>query len=334
MANASVRQKKTVNRLNSEPTVKMVDTASKFRMLKNSLKYIQMTIGFYAFCNILFWLAYSAKIVSQTSGLYVIFQPAWSVVNMFYTYKSVQGKEEVDFTGVVCALCLVLIAVVLRSVCEYVAELEENAKIEDQKRYEKAQKRAMAKVNGNLKTKNAATGRETGFVFLLDVDIKQVSGFIQGASVSPEEIAKIKTNFFKSLLNNLNLNQVTQKGYYKKKLFLVYKNISYFDDFIFYTRETLMSLSKEFVRPTLRIDFLVNINSIGISEDFKDKLDVLDTINKLALRNEFICTQSLKNIYETLPKQQYSFTSKGVYNLSKNLNVSNHQEIFSLREGR
>ncbi len=333
MANASVRPKKTINKRTSK-TVKLKDTAAKFRLLKNAFKYIQVFIGFYAFCNVLFWLAYSAKIVNQESGMYLIFKPAWSIVNIFYTYKAVQGKEEVDFTGVVCAICLMLIAVVLKSVCEYLGELEENAKIEDQKRIERAQKRAMARASSNLKTKNTASGKEAGFVFLLDIDIKQVSGFIQGTTISPEEIAKIKTNFFKSLLNNLNLNQVTQKGYYKKKLFLVYKNVSYFDDFIFYTRETLMSLSREFVRPSLRIDFLVSLNSIGKTEDFREKLDILDTINKLTLRNEFICTQSLKDIYDTLPKHQYSLVSKGVYNLSKNLNISNHQEIFSLREGR
>ncbi|MGN0004580.1 MAG: hypothetical protein ACI37Z_01185, partial [Candidatus Gastranaerophilaceae bacterium] len=299
-----------------------------------AFKYIQVFIGFYAFCNVLFWLAYSAKIVNQSSGMYLFFKPAWAVVNMFYTYKAVQGKEEVDFTGVVCAICLMLIAVVLKSVCEYLAELEENAKIEDQKRIERAQKKAMARANSNLKTKNVSNGTTSGFIFLLDIDIKQVSGFIQGASISPEEIAKIKANFFKSLLNNLNLNQVTQKGYYKKKLFLVYKNVSYFDDFIFYTRETLMSLSREFIRPSLRIDFLVSMNSIGQTEDFREKLDILDTINKLTLRNEFICTQALKDIYDTIPKHQYSLVSKGVYNLSKNLNISNHQEIFSLREGR
>lgn len=91
-------------------------------------------------------------------------------------------------------------------------------------------------------------------------------------------------------------------------------------------------MSKEFVRPTLRIDFLVGLNAIAPNEDFKEKLDILDTVNKLNLKNEFICTQSLKDIYSCMPKQNYVMSSKGVYNLSKNLNVSNNQEIFSLRE--
>ncbi len=333
MAHASVRTKKTIKRKSTNKTVKAKQTASTFRMLKNTVKSVQVGIGFYAFANVLFWLAYTAKIVNQ-EGLYIIFKPAWDFVNIFYTYKSVQGKEEIDFTGVVCAICLMVIAIILKSVYEYVAELEENAKIEDAKRLERAQKRALAMEKGSLKTQNTKKSKEAGFVFLLDIDIKQVSGFIQEEALSPEEIAKMKTKFFTSLLNNLNLNQVLQKGYYRKKLFLVYKNVSYFDDFIFYTRETLNSLSREFARPTLRIDFLVGMNAIGTNEDFKEKLDVLDTVNKLSLRNEFICTQSLKDIYDCLAKQHYRLISKGVYNLSKNLNISNNQEIFSLREAR
>lgn len=331
MANASARHKKNVKRKVTKKTVKVRETASTFAILKNSVKTIQVLIGSYAFLDIMFWLAYTGKFVGQ-EGIYFLFKPAWDFVNIFYTYKSVQGKDEVDFTGVVCAICLMVVAIILKSVYEYLAELEENAKIADIKRKERAEKRAVAQKKTAIHNRNLAKNQESGFVFLLDISIKQVSGFIQEDVLSPEEIAKIKNNFFTTLMNNLNLNQVLQKGYYKKKLFLVYKNAQYFDDFIYYTRETLNSMSKEFVRPTLRIDFLVGLNAIAPNEDFKEKLDILDTVNKLNLKNEFICTQSLKDIYSCMPKQNYVMSSKGVYNLSKNLNVSNNQEIFSLRE--
>lgn len=331
MANASARHKKTVKRKVTPKTVKVRETASTFAMLKNTVKTTQVLIGTYAFFDIVFWLAYTGKFVGQ-DGIYFLFKPAWDFVNNFYTYKSIQGKDEVDFTGVVCAICLMVVVIILKSVCEYLAELEENAKIADLRRKERAEKRAIAQQKSSVRTKKISKASEMGFVFLLDISIKQVSGFIQEDGLSPEEIAKIKSKFFTTLMNNLNLNQVLQKGYYKKKLFLVYKNVQYFDDFIYYTRETLNSMSKEFVRPTLRIDFLVGMNAIGQTEDFKEKLDILDTVNKLNLKNEFICTQTLKDAYFCLPKQNYVMSSKGVYNLSKNLNVSNNQEIFSLRE--
>lgn len=329
-ANASVRTKKSVKRRPVE-TVKTKQTASTFSAIKNAIKITQVSVGFYAFFNIMFWLAYTAKMAGK-EGLYVLFKPAWDLVNMFYTYKPIEGKEEVDFTGVVCTICLVIIAVILKSVCEYAAELEENAKIEDAKRLERAKKRALAQEKGLVRNKKTAKDKDLGFLFLMNIEIKQVSGFIQTEPISPEEIAKIKTQFFKALLNNLNLNQVSQKGYYKKKLFLNYKSVNYFDDFIFYARETLNVLSQEFTRSNIRIDFLVSLNSINLTDDIKEKLDILDTVNKLGLKNEFICTQALRDIYEYLPKKTFKMISKGVYNLSKNLNVSNNQEIYSLRE--
>lgn len=335
MSNASVRQKTTIKKRPNAPTVKIKQTAKTFAILKNTIKSIQVFLGFYGSANLLFWLAYTAKIVNLEAGWYLVFKPAWNVVNIFYTYKPVEGKDDTDFTGVVCGICLIVITVILKSVTEYLAEVEEQAKIEDAKRLERAKKRAMAVKKTNVKTKeNVKKSSASGFVFLLDIDIKQVSGFIQEEGLSPEEVAKLKNKFFTSLLQNLNLNQVVQKGYYKKKLFLVYKSISYFDDFIFYTRETLNSLSKEFTTSAIRIDFLVGVNNMAVGDDIRAKLDVLDTINKLSLKNEFICTQALRDMYECLPKQTYRLASKGVYNLSKNLNVSNNQEIFSLREAR
>lgn len=331
MANA-VKTKKITKKKHIDKTVKTKQTASTFSLLNNIIKSVQAFIGFYAFFNVIFWLAYIAKIVEQSSWLYLLFKPAWNIVNIFYTYKSIEGKEQIDFTGVVCAICLVIISILLKSVSEFVTELEETAKIEDAKRLERAKKRAVAHASGVIKNRKTIKNNDAGFVFLFDISIKQVSGFIQEDVLSPEEVAKIKNNFFKSLLNNLNLNQVSQKGYYRKKLFLVYKSISNFDDFITYTRDTLNSLSKEFIRPSLRIDFIVEMSEICLDDDFKEKLDLLDTINKLNLKNEFICTQKLKDLYECMPKTSYIMTSKGVYNLSKNLNISNNQEIFSLRE--
>jgi hypothetical protein len=330
MANASVKTKKI--KKSAAPAVKVKQTAKTFAMLKKGIKISEGVCGFYAFFNLLFWLALTAKLTTK-EGIFYLFKPVWDLVNLFYQYKP-QGEDDIDFTGVVCSICLIISTILLKSFHEFVSEKEEQAKIEDAKRLERAKKKAIAAKKTNIRTKaNIAKTNNSGFVFLLDIDIKQVAGFIQEETLNPEEVAKIKTKFFTSLLQNLNLNQVAQKGYYKKKLFLVYKNVSFFDDFIFYTRETLNSMSKEFSRPTLRIDFLVGINSMAAGNDLKGQLDVLDTINKLSLKNEFICTQSMHDIYECMQKQSYRLVSKGVYNLSKNLNISNNQEVFSLREG-
>lgn len=330
MATASARVKKS----KKVKQVKVRETAAVFTFIKNIIKSLQAFFGFYAFLNIIYWLAYIAKIVDK-SFIYFLFKPAWELVAKFYTYKNVEGADNVDFTGLICAISLIISAVILKSVCEFVTDLEEAAKLKDLKRKERAERRMIAKENGRLKAKAAkseakkATNSE--FVFLFDVNIVQQSGFIQDTQLSLEEIAKIKNNFCKSILNNINANQIEQKGYYRKKLFITYKSLTYFDGFILYARETLNSLLQEFGRPTVRIDFFVALSDLKSLESLKIKLDIMDTICKLGLKNDFICTSSLKEVYEMLPKHKFEFISRGVYNLSKNLNVSNNDEIYSLR---
>ena len=97
-----------------------------------------------------------------------------------------------------------------------------------------------------------------------------------------------------------------------------------------YFNSSKRMFKKKYVRGLMNLPD--DISAKFDAEDLKEKLDVLDTVNKLSLKNEFICTQTLKEIYECTPKPSYRLISKGVYNLSKNLNVSNNQEIFSLRE--
>ena len=330
MATASVRTKK----LKKVKKTRVRKTAVIFTFINNTLKWIQVFASTCAFFNIIYWFCIILKIIDK-SFLYFLFAPAWKLVGTFYTYNPTSKNDDIDFTGFVAAISLIIFVVILKSLTEYVTDLEETAKLKDIQRQERAEKKQKAKEQGSLRQrlskKDYQKALNCEFIFLIDISIKQISGFIQEESLSPEDIAKIKNNFYASILNNLNMNHINQKGYYKKKLFLIYKNMNYFDEFIFYTRETLNALLHEFSRPTLRIDFYVALCECRPSDDLKAKLDILDIIDKLGLRNDFICTSSLKELYELLPKQQYEFLSKGIYNLSKNLNVTNNDEVYSLR---
>ena len=332
MATASSAKAKKTKKAVKQAKVRK--TAGIYTMLKNVLKWLQAFSGTYAFLNIVYWFGIITKIFDKTF-LSFLFAPAWSFVGKFYVYNSSGAKDDLDFTGLVAAIILIVMAIILKSLCEYVTDLEEAAKIKDEKRQERANKKMQAKENGTLKQRLSKTEAQKvlncQFIFLLDISIKQTTGFIQEEPLSPEEIAKIKNNFYNSILNNINMNHINQKGYYRKKLFLIYKNMNYFDEFVFYTKETLNALLHEFSRPTMRIDFYVALCEYRLTDNLKNRLENLDTIDKLGLKNDFVCTSSLRELYELLPKKQFEFISRGVYNLSKNLNVAINEEIYSLR---
>ena len=313
--------------------LKVRETAVYFTFLKNVVNRVQEISFFYAFLNAIFWLIYIIKIVDKKNVLYLFFKPAWAFISNFYTYKPTKDGNELDFTGFLCTVFLIVATVILKSVSEFVTDLEETAKIKDLKRKERAEKRMIAQKTNRINAKREAQkASNCEFIFLFDINITQSSGFIQGKQLTLEEIMKMKNNFNNSILSNLNANQIDQKGYYKQRLFIIYKSLIYFDDFIFYLNETLNSLLVEFNRPAVEIDFYIALSDLKDTDNLKAKLGVLDTICKLKLKYDFICTHSLKELYDALPKNKYNFISKGVYNLSNNLNVSNNEEIYSLRQ--
>lgn len=313
--------------------LKVHETAKYFTFVKNIVNRLQEASAFYAFLNAIFWLIYIIKVVDKQNILFIIFKPSWDFISNFYTFKPSKDGDDLDFTGFLCTVFLIVVTVILKSVSEFVSDLEENAKIRDLKEKERAEKRLIAQKANRLNAKREAQkASNCEFIFLLDINISQASGFIQGKQLSMEEMVKLKNNFNNSILSNINANQINQKGYYKQKLFITYKSLNYFDDFIYYLNETLNSLLVEFNRPALEIDFYIALSDLKDTDNLKAKLGVLDTICKLKLKYDFICTSTLKELYEALPKCKYNFISKGVYNLSTNLNVSNNEEIYSLRQ--
>lgn len=298
-----------------------------FSLAKNLAKLIQIFCMFYAFFSLLYWLLYASD-VKGIENYFWIFKPAWDFVRMFYTYKPNINNELIDFTGVISAICLIILSNSFKSVFEFVNGVEQKYKIDSVKRAEKQSKIAAK----NTSAAKIAPKDLIGFIFILEIQITTLSNFIQEEKITPEEVENLKERFYKALLDNLNQNQITQKGQYKKKLFLIYKDINYIDNFIFYTRETLNSLSREFSKPTIRIDFLVGLTRLKTTDNINEEINILDTIICLGIKNEFICTSTFKTNYDERTKKQYKPVTKGVYNLSKNLNITNNQEIYSLRE--
>lgn len=294
-----------------------------FSFLKKLAGFCQVWTMIYAILTLFYWLMLVSDI-PPIDFLDQIFTPVWNFVSIFYHYNSSINGESINFTGVIAAFIFIGISNLFRVSQEYIENIDSTIKA-TMKNYEANKEKNVVTLQNNRKIKE-------NFVFLLEIKLTNISSFIQEGRLSAEEMAKLKTKFYEALLNNINANQVSQKGFYKKKLFIIYKDFEYIDNFVFYTRETLNSLSKEFTKPSLKIDFLVGISTLNAMEELSHELTQLDTIICLDINNEFITTANFKNTYETLTKKQYKLVSKGIYNLSKNLNVSNNQEIYNIRE--
>ena len=121
-----------------------------------------------------------------------------------------------------------------------------------------------------------------------------------------------------------------QKGYYRKNLFLMYRDFNYVDDFLYYIKPTLDSIILEFRKYGVSVSFSSVLSSIAQIENLEKELDCMDTILSLNFINDFIVTIRFKVTYDNKPVHQYQVVLKGEYNLSKNLTISNKQPLFAL----
>ena len=159
-------------------------------------------------------------------------------------------------------------------------------------------------------------------------------------SASPEFLLKplerkykfkvIASKVNKRLIENLSYSKPMQKGYYRKNLFLMYKDFNYVDDFVYYISPTIDSIILEFKKYGIKISFCYILSAISQVSALEKELDCMDTILALNFFDEFIVTNRFKINYDNKPIHRYALEFKGEYNLSKNLSISNKQPIFIL----
>ena len=169
------------------------------------------------------------------------------------------------------------------------------------------------------------------FVFLMEVKISEVDISVRSVHADSE---KLKKRICDAIIDNLNMNKLDQCGFYKKNLFIVYKDFDYIDSFIYYIKVTLDSLAKEFASPQLMIDFNVTFSVISSLSQLENELILMDMILTLNMMNEFVSTAKFKNAYESRERTKYVLVTKGTYNLSRNLSINNNQDLFTIRERR
>ena len=143
-----------------------------------------------------------------------------------------------------------------------------------------------------------------------------------------QEVELWRQRVNKSILENVKYSQPLQRGYYRKNLFLIYKDLNYADDFIYYIKPTIESIVMEFRKYGIQVIFNYVLSSISNLNNVEKELDVMDTILALNFTNTFILTNRFKVAYENRPIKKYSMVLKGEYNLSKNLAISNVQPLF------
>lgn len=288
--------------------------------------FVRIFCGIYVLADLIFWVAYISNKVNTESVYYLAFMPIWKLSEIFYTYNPGEGGDETDFTGLVSVSVLIVFIVIIKSLSDIITEYIEVEQLKEIRRHEKKMRKLRAEQNEAQLNPNSQ-----GFIFLIKTDIEKEEGFLYEQKMHADDVNLLRTKFRSVIMSNINKNNIVKKGLYRNNLFIFFNDIKYADEFIDYIRKTLAQIAGEFSSPDTRVNFIVVFDVIDAPSELNKRVETCEIINYLNFKNEFLCTKEFRDAYMQGLATSYAMSPKGVYNLSRNLNIVNNKELFSLK---
>ncbi|MBQ8886092.1 MAG: hypothetical protein IJY61_00130 [Candidatus Gastranaerophilales bacterium] len=312
------------------------DTLKKLNTLAQVLfcvKFFRFVFFFYSFLSFVFWFlnCFEVDWLYLFNWLFVI---PYQAVGTFYRPEGVSA----DFSLAIIGGITLLLGFIFNSIVDYLfnkvldLEEEEQRRIEA-KRLQRRKKRTTV-VNPQQQQSEITSSEQpqetSKLIYIIQPHINKIKRKEEDLELTFQEVELWKQRVNKKLLENISYSKPMQKGYYRKNLFLMYRDFNYVDDFLYYIKPTLDSIILEFRKYGVSVSFSSVLSSIAQIENLEKELDCMDTILSLNFINDFIVTIRFKVTYDNKPVHQYQVVLKGEYNLSKNLTISNKQPLFAL----
>ncbi len=313
-----------------------IDTLRQALML---VKICRVILLIYTFLCFLFWILNCLEVdwLYKFNALFIL---PYKFVSTFY---KVQGVST-DFSLVIIGIITLVLAFSLNSVSEAITnkivELEEQ--LENQRERRKRQLKAhkisnpvlgndsVPESNSVMPTVEPLETEPPKLVFIITNHIHRIKRQSTDLELTFQQVEVWNQRVNKRLIENFNSSQPIQKGYYRKNLFLVYKEFNQTDNIIYYINPTLDSIIMEFKKYGIEISFSYVLSSISNSKELEKELDCMDTVLSLNFINEPVVTQRFKINYDKKANPMYYVQLRGEYNLSKNLTISNRQSLYTL----
>ena len=313
------------------------NTLSKLETLAQILygvKFFRFIFFFYAFISFVFWFLNCLEV----EWLYLftkLFILPVIIVRTFYVPEGVSADFTLAIVGGISLLLGFIFDFTVNYLYQKILILQEEEERRIQKRRmqrKRIAKPTMAPTEADIITSDPLENSK--LLFLIQPHLNKIKRKETDLELTFQEVEIWKQRVNKKLLENVSYSKPMQKGYYRKNLFLIYKDFNYVDDFIYYIKPTLDSIVLEFRRYRVALSFSYVLSAIAKMETLEKELDCMDTILSLNFINTFIVTNRFKITYDNKPIHQYSMLLKGEYNLSKNLSISNKQPLYSLSDGK
>ncbi len=306
---------------------------------------IRYAFYFYAFLSFLFWFLNCLEVdLYRFNGLFLI--PYRMVREMGYKADGLS----IDFSLVIIGFISLAIGAVIdfasnKAIDIFLDKAEEEEERLERKRRQKQRQKTSSQVanstvsssyeiasNVSIPAVQESPFEDSKLLFIIQPHINKIKRKESDLELTFQEVELWKQRVNKKLIENVNYSKPMQKGYYRKNLFLMYKDFNYVDDFVYYIKPTVASIIMEFQKYGILVNFNYVLSAIANIDTLEKELDCMDTILSLNFKGEYILTNRFKITYDNKPIQQYEMKLKGEYNLSKNLSITNRQPLYALLE--
>ncbi len=298
-------------------------------------KFLRYLFFFYSFLSFVFWFLNCFE-VEWLYHFNWLFQFPYEIISIFYNPEGITVDLSLAFIGIIALILGFLYDFILNIFYNRVIILQE----EEEKRVERQKQLRQMKKRKKIQNVQPEAGMpvigapnafsESKLIFLILPHVKKIKRKKDDLELTFQEVEIWKQRVNKKLIENTNYSKPMQKGYYRKNLFLAYKDFNYVDDFVYYITPTLDSIILEFKKYGILTSFCYVLSAINNMNALEKELDCMDTVLSLNFENEFVVTNRFKITYDNKSIQKYKMDLKGEYNLSKNLTISNRQPLYTL----
>lgn len=299
-----------------------------FAQILYGVKFFRFVFFFYSFLSFVFWFLNCFE-VDWLWRFTWLFQIPYILVSKFYTPQGVSADFSLAIIGGLALLLGFVFDFIVNNVYQkiLILEEEEERRIKQRRMREKKvnKRQVMPTVEADV-----IPFENSKLLFLILPHIRKIKRKQNELELTFQEVELWKQRINKKLIENVSYSKPLQKGYYRKNLFLMYKDFNYADDFVYYIKPTLDSIILEFKKYGIVVGFSYVLSAVTNLQTLEKELDCMDTILSLNFVNEILVTNRFKVTYDNKVTQKYDLQLKGEYNLSKNLTVSNRQPLYSL----
>lgn len=293
-----------------------------FKILGDFLGLMQVTLVFFSFFTVLYWLLLLAK-VPFVDKFTPFFNSILDFVHTFYNRTVTTEEATVDFSFLIFAFLLLGITWGLKFVVEAVRKIEEKYDTI----YKEMKKQAESLFNLNLeRSYTSLENKNKKFLVLIKFCAEDAEREMSYKAKPQEEIDLKQKSAMEEFAKTYSSAEQIQKKLVENSLLLCFNNFQKIDFVLTEIERNIENFKIKYRREKWEMISFVGLETYSNEGEIIEKYKKMRFLVKLNLRNRMVCLGTFKQRYLLVKDPKYFLDCKGVYMLD-----GQDEEVYSIK---